>query len=95
MAITEQGCDCEKRRRLMKLWGRDTPGFNGEYEYCVIERCRDCGKMWKTRYQCDPGTGSDNFSIAIGETVRGMTFTEEEATVALNLFLGADKIWDE
>jgi len=92
--ITEPGCDCEHRKRLKKLWGRDKPAFNGEYEYCAIEQCRDCGKLWKTHYQYDPGIGSDNFSITMGEMERGMSFTEEEAVVALNEYCGSGTWWD-
>ena len=49
------------------------------YESLTIQRCRECGQLWKLRAQWDAGTGNDSILIRPGESQRGYTFTVEEA----------------
>lgn len=44
-----------------------------------IYRCSICRRLWKIRFQCDPGTGSDDIWIRPGGTERGYHFPLEEA----------------
>lgn len=83
--IDETGCDClGDRKRIELLWGDPIPSVSGGYEFCTIERCRACGKLWKWRYQSHPGTGRDHFRIPVGGKVGYMEFTHEEAAKVID-----------
>lgn len=51
----------------------------GSSESLGVYRCKACGQVWKIRYQCDQGTGSDDIWLSPGETYKGYKFTLEEA----------------
>lgn len=53
----------------------------GSSESLVIQR-NASGQFRKVRFQCDQGTGSDNIVLRPGESIRGYSFTHEEANEA-------------
>lgn len=80
MIEEEHICDDHTLNRLKLLYSRR--GYDG-YESCGIYKCKICGKLWKIRHQFDDGTGDDDIWIAEGGSVRGYTFTHEEAESVL------------
>lgn len=56
--------------------------MRSSHESLVIQRNKHTGQFRKVRYQSDPGTGSDHIVIEPGQTVRGYSFTHEEAIEA-------------
>ena len=73
--MAEDCCD-RNIERLKMLWHYGTAG---DGESLGIYRCRLCGKLWKIRFQTDPGTGRDHIWLKPGQSGRGYSFTHEEA----------------